>query len=129
MLEHYPHKLSFIYDSISCDVCKNSKTSTIHTIKVPNTFLGWTVCDEIKCKNTIYLWREEISISEKDLINMYGKNIKIRRSSGVIEDDWEIYGRAYKLHPNDTLWISVKNNKNVKSISIEDMDILNKQSV
>lgn len=127
----YPRQLSFISDLVSCDVCKNTKARTIHSIMVPNTFLGWTVCDEEKCKYVVYLWREEVSIRENVLRDMYGENVKIRRSSGNIEDDWKIYGRAYKLNPKDTWWITVKDakGKNVKSVSIEDMNSWNEQPV
>lgn len=110
----YPHQLSLISN---CDVCKNNKSKDI---KIPDTFLGWQVCDDIRCKYTIYLWRENITINKDKLIEKYGKFVKIIRSSGKIENNWEIIDRAYKFHENDTWWIYIKNKDgDRKCISIE----------
>lgn len=117
----YPHQLTLIS---TCDVCnKNAKTKDI---KILNTFLGWQVCDDIKCKYTIYLWRENVSIKKDELIEKYGKFVRIMRSSGQIENNWVIIDRAYKFYENDTWWIYVKNkDEHIKCISIKELRELN----
>jgi len=84
------------------------------------------VCDKQECKYIVYLWREKISIGENMLRKIYGETVKVYRTCGDMEDGWKIFGMAYRLKEGGKMWISVRNGKNVKLVSMDELDLWNK---
>lgn len=102
----YPKLLKFI-GSIVCDVCgEPSSFKSIHTLLNDPT-LGWYSCEEQDCIDIIDEWYKVSTISCEDLKNCFGPSVIIKRTSGKIQNDWEIIGDAYTLGDDDW-WVTVK---------------------
>jgi hypothetical protein len=115
----YPKKISFLLNE-KCDVCKiNDRVSTLEIAE--QRYLGWNICKNDECNKIVYVWFDETTIDLESLVEKYGNEIKVKRTSGEIEDDWEFNGQAYRLSADSHMWIPVrKKNTNLrKSIPME----------
>lgn len=102
----YPKRLTFI-GNIVCDVCGESSSSkSIHTLLNDPT-LGWHSCEQQDCIDIIEEWYKASTISSEDLQDCFGPSVKIQRTSGKMQNDWEISGDAYTVG-DDYWWVIVK---------------------
>lgn len=111
MINIYPRQLTFIH-SQKCDVCINSGNK-YNVITLPqNRLLGWNVCEKEECTLQVEEWRYKSTIPYSELIKIFGENINVMRTSGILQSGWEVYGDAFKLCKEDDWWVDIcSNNK------------------
>jgi hypothetical protein len=111
-----PRHLTFLKCSDDCSFCENPKGQTyIHYISIfeKSGYLSCENCIE-KGKYHVANWFETKAFGKAN--RLQNKNIKIKRSSGIIESDWKLdknfpstfdhcNGQMYVYCINDTLQI------------------------
>lgn len=83
-----PRRLTFIYCTDYCQFCENPKGHVIcHFISLNDNFgfLSCNKCSSVAEKATAD-WIEQYAYGPAKIL--VGKKIRVRRSSGTIEDDW-----------------------------------------
>lgn len=121
----YPHRVTFLNRG-KCDVCQNKAHTLINTNT--NHFFGWESCNNHICNEQIQKWYEDTTISIDNLIERFGKEIFVLRSTGLKEAGWTIISDAHQEEKDGPFWIRVKNNERhlTKDIQLIDLERWNK---
>ena len=102
----YPHRLTFLARG-KCDVCTGKGKELVHTYG--NRYFGWETCNADSCNEIIRGWYDKTTIPNRLLLQRFGDNIRIQRSSGEIEPGWVVFGDAHLEDANGPFWVKVKN--------------------
>ena len=102
----YPHIIPLI-NYQTCDNCDNYENLDCRIIPYTKR-LGWVHCNSNNCLNIVDEWQELTTADEKILKKQYGNKVKVIRTSGVLESDWEIYGSAYQTKKGTPFYITVR---------------------
>jgi hypothetical protein len=113
----FPHRLAFVPER-TCDVCKIDTVCRNIPFHNSTILYGWRICGDELCRMKILDWISRLTIKKEDVIP-YFNNMVVRRSSGELEDNWEIYGDIYILDEDLIRWVPLRNKslthrKNVK---------------
>ena len=113
----YPHIISIFNNSNKCDFC-NIYTKDILEI---TENIGYYCCNSDNCKNSVKLNMEINVIDKEKLINIFGKEINVKRKNGIIEPDWKFNTHAYKLSEKTPYIVNVQRNKSFKELTYDDI--------
>jgi hypothetical protein len=115
-----PYRLTFISMSSKCDICRQ-RTFTRFLPTGWNSHLhGWLRCDE--CNNSegkgLRIWNYWVKNNE-DLLEEFGEKITVQRSSGAVEDDWEIDGSGHWNPLDEDFVVDVMKEGMSKSVHLQ----------
>lgn len=71
-----------------------------------NKLKGWQTCGCDSCNTVIREWKSRTTVPEEKLKAKHGESVIVKRSSGEIENNWEIFGDAYL--ENKIWWLTVR---------------------
>lgn len=116
----YPHRVTFLNRG-KCDVCQNKTKILINTNT--NHFFGWESCNNDICNETIQKWHVDTTIPIDNLIERFGEEIYVLRSTGLKEAGWAIISDAYQEEKNGPFWVYVKDNGRHLTKEIQLLDL------
>jgi hypothetical protein len=117
----YPHIISIFNKDMKCDFCANNNSKIIEIAKD----VGYYCCQEDTCKKMLENNIQTNVIAMDKLKNMFGDNIKVKRSTGEIESDWVIVSPGYITNAKSSHTIKVRKNNSYKELRFNDIESLN----
>lgn len=117
----YPHIISIFNQRSTCDFCKSKLTEKIEIVEN----IGYYCCNSRECKDLLLEHVNNYVISLEQLKKNFGEKIKVKRSTGFIEDDWEFVSPGYVLNSKSSFVIKVRRNNSTKELRYNDIEELN----
>ena len=117
----YPHIISIFNKSSICDFCGSNITETIEIVEN----VGFYCCKSEICKQKLFENIDKNVISIEQLKKNFGEKIKVKRSTGMIENDWEFISPGYIPNDNSSFILKVRRNNSTKDLRYNDIDELN----
>ena len=102
----YPHRVMFTKREL-CSVCKLPSKTIVNTNI--NHYFGWESCNQDDCNKVIKHSYENTVVKKEELVEKYGNFIKVKRTSGLVDDKWEFDSDAQQELNNGEFWVYVKN--------------------
>lgn len=121
-----PHRLSFLATNY-CDICHTKQDAT-SSVRIPgnSSMFGWEVCSSQECITTAKNWSNKSSIPESTLKQIFGQEIAVMRSSGVLQYGWQITGNAFiNIDPTPEWFVKVRFEQYKKIVTIEELELWN----
>lgn len=117
----YPHIISIFNEGSTCDFCSSKLSEKIEIVKN----IGYYCCNSKKCKDLLLEHINKYVISLEQLKRNFGEKIKVKRSTGDIEDGWEFVSPGYVSNSKSSFVIKVRRNNSTKELRYTDIEELN----
>ena len=117
----YPHIVSIFNSNSSCDFCTSKVSKKIEIV----ANIGYYCCNSETCQTALIENINNYVISIEELRRKFGNKIKVKRSSGVVDDGWEFVSSGYISNEKSSYIIKVRKDNNSKEIRYTDVEELN----
>lgn len=115
----YPHRIPFAKYG-DCDVCRRP-AKKMYSLPF-SKYLGLVCCENVNCSNILKISMRETTKPLEILIDKFGETVKVKRSNGELEKDWNIISYAYKEEENGDFWVHVSKDKNTKCVTLRELE-------
>lgn len=97
-----PRSLVFVSENAKCDICATKKSDGIMVLSSLDHTIGWKVCEQEACENAVKEYQNRYNILGKKrwekIFQRFGckpSKVIVQRSSGVLDDGWELNEYIY----------------------------------
>lgn len=113
-----PHAVGCVF--ASCDFCGGTQQDERGMAFCPlagQQHYGWILCGRDICEAQLSASLNAYTISKEKVVKEIGEKVKVKRSSGQLQEGWVIVGDAYKV--GDTFYIQVKSEEERKGSKVK----------
>lgn len=122
-----PHRLSFLTDECSCDVCGKRTGPGANKHASKEIEVGWVSCGQTSCNSVIESWSDQATMSEEAVRERLGDPLQVLRSNHALESGWRVFGAAVFSGEDQTWLVKVRlPQKHLsKIVALEDLELWN----
>lgn len=123
-----PHRLSFV-PAKYCDICHQNQDATRSVaLSGSNSMFGWDVCTAEKCQEEARQRALTSTIPEDALVAVFGNNISVMRSNGILQSGWQISTNGFigvDMSPEWFINVRLPDQHKSKLVTLEELELWN----